>query len=499
MKDVDEVSGAIFGDASFLGETASNSDGIKLWDKFNRLLNDYGVNLLDWQGYLANPHVALTIGGPDNAAYPLNITVEALGTSRLMLDNPSTLSADGASKTLSLNQAADKVTFYLAIHPDRSGEYEVENHILKITSIDSSNAQQQLEVPIRVLDQDEATETPSIPIVVDTRYDNLSTKHFSKPGILEAATRAIHDWFYFFDVQPFDEVAPFAENLSLTGVDWKNHENVTNNEAFSGLWVFLRSFSGPYSTGYPSQIGEFHTRDGAQVKGPIFRSVANILHLKEGKTIFTSLDDELWYQTTLRENVVDIYGLTLHEFGHAIAFGRRWAGMQAYSDSGGENAERVIAYQGRPVPVNMSMHIAGEEIYWDRLSGQNGGWQHKFPTRRWMQTKLKLLIAENAGWPLKNDLTPFIDLNIKTDLLPTAYRNRNYRFALEPEGGIPFYDWQIVSGNLPNGFQLNRYTGVLKAKGIIGAESGKYVFTVRLNDYDDLTTPVEKVLELNIQ
>lgn len=30
-------------------------------DNFGRTINDYGIDLLDWQGYLANPHVKLTV------------------------------------------------------------------------------------------------------------------------------------------------------------------------------------------------------------------------------------------------------------------------------------------------------------------------------------------------------------------------------------------------------------------------------------------------------
>lgn len=496
--DVDDVSGARFGDADF---RAGPDPGVHLpvvRDRFDRVLNDYGVNLLDWQGYLANPYVRLRLQGPVDASYPVQLTMEARGSSRFMFDEPSTLSADGASATRTVSDSSEQVEVLIEIHPDRGGEFEVETYRLVVRSQDAEGDEQVVDLPVRVLDQDEAEESPSIPIHIDTRYDNLSTRYFEDPEILAAATQAIEDWFYFFDLEPFDEVPAGGEHLSLAGVDWMNHETVSNDEPYRGMWVFLRSFSGPYSTGYPANNGAYHRRSGVEVPGPIHRSVAHILHLYEDATPFTSLDDDRWYETDLGQ-VTDIYGLVMHEFGHAIVFEGAWAGMRAHHDSGGANAEEVIAYQGYPVPIDDSYHVPGDEMYWDRLSGQNGGWVHRFPTRRWMNTKLNLLLAEEVGWPLDRRLSPFVKPSILTDSLPDAHVGCGYRYSLAAEGGVPLYDWAVVGGELPPGFTLDRYTGTLVAEGSVDAPAGTYAFTVRMTDHDELSAPAEASFELEVQ
>ncbi|MBN2670170.1 MAG: peptidase S8 [Deltaproteobacteria bacterium] len=496
--DVDDIDGSLFGDADFRDGADPEPNQLQLLDRFNRYLNDYGVNLVDWQGYLANPYVALRIKGPENGQYPISVTIEATGTSRLMLNRPSTLSADGASKNLILSSASDVVPFMIEIHPDRGGENEVEHYQLVLRSTDTQGTVLEQSIPLRVLDQDEQDELPSLPIKIDTRYDNLSPQHFSNPDILATATQAIMDWFYFFDMEPFDDVPSGQESFSLAGDNWQNYEEVTNNEPYNGMWVFLRSFSGPYSAGYPADNGMHHTRDGKEAAGPLHRSVSYFLYIEEGATVFTSLDDELWYQSDI-EAVVDIYTFLMQGFGQAIAFHQDWEGIYAYRESGGVNADEVIDYQGIAVPLNDSCFIPEGEMYWDRLSGQHVGWEHAFPLRRWMITKLSLLIAAQAGWELRRDLSPFVKTEILTTQLPAAYQGYGYRYTLWACGGVPFYDWQVVSGNLPQGFSLNRYTGTLEAEGDVQAPTGTYYFSVQLHDYDELSPPYEMPLQLIVR
>ncbi|MGM7719290.1 hypothetical protein [Metabacillus sp. Hm71] len=76
----------------------------QIYDMFGRSINNYGVELVDWQGYIANPYVKLTVKPPKDAVFPVTITIKATGTSRLMMDLPSELSKDGATKTLTFFQ-----------------------------------------------------------------------------------------------------------------------------------------------------------------------------------------------------------------------------------------------------------------------------------------------------------------------------------------------------------------------------------------------------------
>jgi hypothetical protein len=104
-----------------------------------------------------------------------------------------------------------------------------------------------------------------------------------------------------------------------------------------------------------------------------------------------------------------------------------------------------------------------------------------------MLTKLALLVAENAGWTLNRELTPFLEPSIVTTALPGATSGQAYQQTLAARGGVPFYDWRVTSGSLPPGLVLNRFTGAVTGT---PTAAGSYTFTVELRDYDRLSTPV---------
>ncbi|AQZ62857.1 hypothetical protein BKM31_16575 [[Actinomadura] parvosata subsp. kistnae] len=465
----------------------------QLIDMFGRTVNSYGVKLVDWQGYLANPYIELTVKPPADMRFPLTVDLKAEGTSRLMMDLPSQLTATGATKTLTFANASEQKNFRLAIHSKR-GPGADEQHTLRLSIRDAGGATYQHSLPIYVQQDEKTALQPTIPITFDYRYDTI-TGYFSDPGVRTAAEEAVKDWFRFFDLQPFDTVAAGAEPNHLPGNDWQNTINVTNQTAYTGMYVFFRGIQTPYSTGYPANNGRYSTRGGQQVPGPLHRSTAMILEYDEAnKQLFTSLADEDWYKTDIAGSVLDVHGLVMHEYGHAVAFHSDWAGMRSYVSGGGTDPD-VVEYQGRAVPLDSSYHIPGDQPNWDRISGQSGGWTHLFPTRRWMLTKLSLLIAENAGWKLNRELTPFLKPSITTTSLPQATPGTAYRQTLAARGGVPFYDWQVTGGSLPAGLTLDRFTGAITGT---PTTAGTSTFTVQLRDYDRLSTPVTRTFTLTV-
>ena len=478
--------------ALVLAPTASAASPPQVVDMFGRVVNAHGVRLVDWQGYLANPYVELTVRPPQDATFPVTVDLSAEGTSRLMMDLPSQLSATGATKRLTFANAAESRTFKLAIH-SRRGPGADEQHTLRLTTREANSATSVQTMPILVQQDEKTALEPSIPITFDYRYDTI-TGYFNDPNMRTAAEEGVKDWFRFFDLAPFDTVAAGAEPNHLPGNDWQNTVNVTNEVAYNGMYVYFRGIQSPYSTGYPARNGRYHTRNGQQVAGPLHRSTAMIFEYDEaGKQLFTSLADEDWYRTTITGSVLDVHGLVMHEYGHAVAFHSDWAGMRAYVAAGGADDQDVIAYQGHAVPLDSSYHVPGDAPNWDRISGQSGGWTHLFPTRRWMLTKLSLLIAENAGWTLNRELTPFLKPSIATAGVPAATVGQPYRQALTARGGVPFYDWRVTSGALPPGIGLDRFTGVLSGT---PTAAGSFSFTVELRDYDRLSTPVTRTFQL---
>ncbi|MFB4278033.1 Ig domain-containing protein [Nonomuraea sp. MTCD27] len=462
-------------------------------DLFGRTVNAYGVKLVDWQGYLANPYVELTVRPPADVRFPVTIDLKAEGTSRLMMDLPSQLTATGATKTLTFANASEQKVFRLAIHSKR-GPGADEQHTLRLSIRDAGGATYQQSMPIFVQQDEKTALQPSLPIAFDYRYDTI-TGYFNDTGVRTAAEEAVKDWFRFFDMQPFDTVAAGAEPNHLPGNDWQNTINVTNNTAYNGMYVFFRGIQTPYSTGYPAANGRYSTRGGQQLPGPLHRSTAMILEYDEAnKQLFTSLADEDWYRTEIQGSVLDVHGLVMHEYGHSVAFHSDWAGMRSYVQGGGNDPD-VVEYQGRAVPLDSSYHIPGDQPNWDRLSGQSGGWTHLFPTRRWMLTKLALLVAENAGWKLNRNLTPFLKPSITTTSLPQATPGTAYQHTLAARGGVPFYDWQVTGGALPAGLSLDRFTGAITGT---PTAAGSATFTVQLRDYDRLSAPVTRAFTLNV-
>lgn len=463
-------------------------------DRFGRTINGYGVQLVDWEGYLANPYIELTVRPPTDVPFPVTIDLKAEGTSRLMMDLPSQLTATGATKRLTFANSSEQKTFKLAIHSKRAAGQD-ELYTLRLGVRAGNNTTYTQTMPIRVQQDQKTAIEPTIPINFDYRYDNI-TGYFTNPAFRTAAEEGVKDWYRFFNLQPFDTVAVGAETNHLPGNDWQNSINVTNNAAYNGMWVYFRGIQTPYSTGYPANNGRYHTRNGQQLPGPIHRSTAMIFEYDEaGKQLFTSLADDDWYKTEIAGSVLDVHGLVMHEYGHAVAYHSDWAGMRNFVTTGGVNDTEVTAYQGRAVALDSSYHIPGTSPYWDRLSGQSGGWNHLFPTRRWMLTKLALLVAENAGWPLNRNLTPFLTPSIVTTSLPNAPTGQAYQQKLTAKGGVPFYDWRVVGGALPAGLTLDRFTGTVSGT---PSTAGTYSFNVELRDYDSQSAPVTRTFQLTV-
>lgn len=459
---------------------------ITIRDMFGRVLNERGISLVDWDGHLMNPMVELSLSPPSNATFPFTLSLFATGTSRLMLDSPSSLSSLGARKSIVFNNNSS-VVIKLAIAPDRRGGYgEIEEYELKIGYNRISQS-----IKINVLDLDKDFE-PTLPIVFDYRKDDINYL-FNKDEFRLPSEMAVKDWFYFFDYTAFDEVPAGAERTSLPGNNWTNHVQLANNEPYSGYWVFTRSIDEPYSTGYPTNNRKNPTINGTIVPG-IPRSSNLILQDNPRANWSLSTKGEDWYKTN-PYTVDDVYGVVMHELGHAIVFHNWIPGFQEYSKHP-EQATRVVQYQDTVVPVAGSGHLVGDRRSWDRLSGHSAGYSGVFPPRRWMLTKLTLLIAEEIGWKLRK-LGPFINPEMTTDSLWDGVINKPYYQQIKTNfGGVPIYDFTVIQGALPNGLTLDRFTGEIT--GIADDNIGSYTFTVRLKDGDKLNDPVDKQFTLNL-
>ena len=472
----------------------SGSDPILVRDIFGRVVNDHRIVLVDWPGYMANPYVKLRMDPPAGFAFPI-IASLAANSPRLMFDTPSTLSSRGPSKVVKFDSPESHPEFLMEICPKHDpGDEEYE---LTIKFRDAKGRQSGTRIPIHVISQKEI-QPPRSKLVFDYRYDTIN-HNFDDPACRRAAESAMNDWFSYFEESEFDTVPAGSEIMGLVIDDWKGHDPATNNAPYRGFWVFCRGIHGPYSTGYPNN-GVFGSPKFHQLNGnptPFYRSFAYIFHFHSNATVFASVNDDQWYLADPYK-VTDVYGLTMHEFGHAIAYNSTWAGMARYKNNGGEDPD-VVQYMGQPVPLDNSYHIPGDFKYFDRLSGQNGAYGSRFPPKRWMLTKLALLIAKNAGWHLRA-LSPFIPAQITSPAsLPPAFRSTPYHYQLEAAGGVPSYDWLVMEGQLPPGLSLNRFTGEIGGAPTSTAQPGVYDVKIQLRDCDEQAKPATKAVRIILQ
>jgi hypothetical protein len=70
-------------------------------------------------------------------------------------------------------------------------------------------------------------------------------------------------------------------------------------------------------------------------------------------------------------------------------------------------------------------------------------------------------------------------LTITSQALPTAAPRQQYEATLKAIGGVPPYRWEITSGELPQGLDLNPTTGLISG---IPSERGQFEFVVTISD-----------------
>src|SRR5204863_2154728 len=93
---------------------------LRVEDTFGRALNEHGLVLVDWEGYIANPAIKFFILPPPSARYPLSFVFRAREP-RLCFDLPSTTGQDGPRKEIRLDHP-EKSPVWVSIFPDRDAE-----------------------------------------------------------------------------------------------------------------------------------------------------------------------------------------------------------------------------------------------------------------------------------------------------------------------------------------------------------------------------------------
>lgn len=464
-------------------ETAPSSHpSIFVEDIFDRRLNSREIVLVDWDGHLANPAMEFRIDPPRDAVFPAGAILTADG-GRLYFDEPSNAGSTGPSKSLSFTNQTAK-TFYLSIFPDRDSVDE--HYRLKVDFSDSAGTQSIIFVDIHVVDQDVGT-APAFEVHLDFSEDQSG--FFIGSQERSIMHDAVNDWAYFIDDMQLDPVPAVSErthiwDFPLAWTPGGGYHYVWNSFQYTGFLLYAYGIDTPEvrSGGEPSTFGFQHS-GGNQL--PLRRSGGVETEIKGNYNtlgwFLTSGDDDWWVTKNFGNEPNDYYSIARHEFGHALAFNSGYPNFVAAEGAGFFDDPAVVAYHGSPVPVDSDYdHFIGVV---DRLSrrgifgNEYGG---SVPARRWLITKLDLLLVQAVGYPLR-ETSCLVPLTVVDDTLVPGQVQTSYSDSLEVEGGIPFYDWTLESGQFPPGLAIDRFTGLVSG---IPLQSGMYYFSVKVVDYD---------------
>ena len=81
-------------------------------------------------------------------------------------------------------------------------------------------------------------------------------------------------------------------------------------------------------------------------------------------------------------------------------------------------------------------------------------------------------------------VSPLVKLAMQLHPLPAGTAGTPYSTNLTATGGVAPYHWQITSGSLPQGFSLDRATGVISGT---TSQTGDFAFTASLTDANSVT------------
>ncbi|HVY71455.1 MAG TPA: putative Ig domain-containing protein [Verrucomicrobiae bacterium] len=453
---------------------AAGIETFEVTDIFGRVVNQRGLTLLDWEGFMANPAIKFFIKAPPESKFPVTTVLLANGD-RLYFDLPSSVGKDGPTKTVVIPDASARVPVFMSIFPDRDGLDE-EYELLIRAEPDGPVTR----LPVQVIDQDK-TESNRFNVTVDFSRDQ--TGFFADPRRQEITRQAAQDWAWFFDDMHLAKVPPGAAGSLIWNTNgFTSGHRTRNDAAYQGFLLYAYGIHSPEvrSGGEPSVTGGF--QHGPRGMLPLRRTGGFEAEIAGNYNtlgwLFAAGEENWWTSGNLRDEPADFYSIAHHEIGHALIFnpGHPWFGRA--KTAGRLEAPAIVAYHGRPAHVDKTDHLDGE-VDDASLRGAFGNEYHgSMPQKRWLATKLDLLAAQAIGYKLR-PVSAFIPLTLKGKNFPPARFRTPYRHRVEIYGGIPAYHVEIINGVLPPGLTLDSFTGMIEG---VPVQTGKFPLVVRVTD-----------------
>ncbi|MBI1842903.1 MAG: putative Ig domain-containing protein [Verrucomicrobia bacterium] len=461
-------------------------------DIFGRSLNQRGIVLVDWDGYMANPLIKFFLLPPANAVFPASATLTASGA-RLYFEGAGTVSPAGPQSAVLFPNAAARAAVRLSVFPDRDGLDE--DYTLTIVFTGGNGVRQTNTLPIHVVDQD-LQRANDFDVIVN--FDRDVTGFFTNSTRRALVRQAAEDWSCHFANMTLDPVGVGAESTYIWFNNFDGGYFFSNTNAYRGYLLYA----------YGTTNAAHRSGGEANFSGPVQRANNAALKIKRsggfeaevignyntrGWLLLTNDDD--WLVTgNLGNETNDFYSIAHHEIGHALMFNPGHPGFSAAKAAGGFRGAAVTNYYGGPVPIDVFDHLDGAI---DPESGQGVfGYEYHggIPRKRWLITKLDLLCAQEVGYALR-DSSALRPLSLDARTPPTATATLPFIHHFSAQGGIPFYDWAVVSGALPAGLALDPFTGVLSGTPVT---NGVFSVGVRLRDYHENSGGVTNVFMISV-
>lgn len=450
-----------------------------LADRFGRPLDAVGLTLVDWEGQIANPLITFKLSPPAGASFPVTATLSA-NQVRLYFDTPSSVSPVGPQKSLTFFSAAPQ-NFRLSIFPDRDASAEM--HALSVQFVDAASTITNVNAAIHVIDQDSAAAGP---FQVMTDFSQDGGGFFANAARRGIVNQVAADWAYFIADMDLDPVAAGDESsfiwsypLAWTGPPPQG-TFINNGSPFSDFLLYAYAVNTPEnrSGGAPGNCC-FHSSGGGSL--PLRRS-GGIQMEEEGNFntlgwFLTASDGDWWVSGNQGFESNDFYSIAHHECGHALGFNSDYP-LFADGESFGFLTQGLLDYFGGPIFSDAFDHFDGVI---DPASGQGVFGNEYFgdiPRRRWLITKLDLLLLESVGYSLR-PTSPFIPLTIQPDPLPAGSIGAPYAAQVGGIGGVPAYRWSVTFGELPPGLTLNSFNGQISGT---PTDAGTFNFELALED-----------------
>jgi len=461
-------------------------------DVFGRTLNQQGITLIDWDGYMANPLLKFYILPPSNGSLPGTVTLTANGA-RLYFDTPANVSSNGPTKTIAVTSPSVGVPVRLSVFPDRDSADE--NYTLTLVFSGSNGLRQTNSVPIRVKDLD-IQQSNAFNVTVN--FDRDATGFFSNTLRRSLVKQAADDWTYFFGSMNLNPVAVGTETTYIWSNNFSGGFFFTNTNAYTGylLYAYGTTNSDLRSGGEGSYSGPVQSSGGTPLtvkRSGGFEAQISGNYNTLGWLLLTNDND--WLVTgNLGNETNDFYSIAHHEIGHALIFNPAHPGLANVEANGAFTSTPVVDYYGGSVSIDSFDHLDGVI---DPESGQGAfGYEYygDIPRKRWLITKLDLLCAQEVGYSLRSSAA-FNPLQFAAPSGAYGVVSAPFSNTYTASGGIPVYAWDIVSGSLPPGLSLNSFSGIISGT---PTAAGTYNFTLRVRDTHEGTTGISRPASITV-